>query len=39
MGKGWYTQIDVCSCLGKLRHPSTLAGMGWYGMVWDGMVT
>ena len=34
LGKGCHTQINVCSRLDRLRHPSTLDGMEWYGMVW-----
>ena len=34
LGKGWHTQINVCFRLDRLRHPSTLDGMEWYGMVW-----
>ena len=32
LGEGWHSQVHVCPCLGKLRHPSTLDGMVWYGM-------
>ena len=39
LGEGWHTQIHVCPSHDELRHPSTLDGMRWYGMGWDGMVT
>ena len=35
LGEGWHSQVHVCPCHDKLRHPTTLDE--WYGMVWDGM--
>ena len=39
LGEGWHTQVNVCLSHDKLRHTSTLDGMRWDRMGWDGDLT